>query len=162
VYNRYCSPFIWRHFSQKQSQQQKQEDEEEEKEEQQKNQKIKIEYLFTASDATLPSGPVVQSGAIISPTWEIKNTSEVVSLSQPSWQGVKLRACSPNPFKFNKEIDVLPLSVGQTGVVGVEVTAPEVETPKFIFAEFELINSNGEAFGDKLKLKLAVEPKKAS
>ena len=68
-------------------------------------------------------------------------------------------------FFFQPQVDekgfqVPLLAAGESGLVVVEATVPDHVAGTHVVADFEFVDSHGNAFGERLTLDLVVEPVK--
>eukprot|EP00301_Raphidiophrys_heterophryoidea_P021017 c5565_g1_i1.p1 GENE.c5565_g1_i1~~c5565_g1_i1.p1 ORF type:complete len:493 (-),score=114.04 c5565_g1_i1:1386-2828(-) len=115
----------------------------------------------TTKEMKVVSGPSIADntqvtpGIRLIPIWEVENTGQG---EEAIWTDVRMRAkTGRNVFQLRDEgFEVPVLSPGSRGIASVEFVVPHVEKSGVVEGEFELVDGEGNSFGEPMALKLNV------
>jgi len=120
--------------------------------------------VVAQKQAVVVTGPsiapdtVVVVGQTLLPVWEVKNTA-----SSGVWVDVRIQPVEHNPFgmRMDDGFEVPSLAAGESGIVSLSLTVPSDLEPlgngaRMVEAAFELVDADGLAFGEPLRLSVAV------
>eukprot|EP00301_Raphidiophrys_heterophryoidea_P004478 c11940_g1_i1.p1 GENE.c11940_g1_i1~~c11940_g1_i1.p1 ORF type:complete len:455 (+),score=117.42 c11940_g1_i1:46-1410(+) len=105
---------------------------------------------------SVKSGTRVPAGSRLVPAWEVKNVANC------DWQGVRLVACTPDPFKVGS-VPVMPIQNGASGMVFVVIEKVPAELQgTTVTATFQLHDQHNLPFGDLLTVSVLVPADQAT
>jgi hypothetical protein len=106
---------------------------------------------IVSGPSVLP-GSKVKAGARLMPVWEVKNTA-----TEGLWTEVRLKPTAQNPLKVSENgFEVPMLEAGASGIVSVDFVVPEDAPNGTLNAEFVMVDSEGDVFGQPLVLNVEV------
>jgi len=116
----------------------------------------------TVIGPSISPGATFKAGDSLMPIWEVRNTS-------PSglWTDVRVKPVDSNALAAPENgFEVPSVSAGESGLVTLSLSVPErlagQTDPTPVEASFSMVDGNGDAFGDLLRLSIVVAPAPAS
>jgi len=114
--------------------------------------KKEVKTMEIVSGPSVLPGSKVKAGARLLPVWEVKNTA-----TDGLWTEVRLKPTAENPLKVSENgFEVPMLEAGASGIVSVDFVVPEDAPTGTLSAEFVMVDSEGDKFGQSLVLNVEV------